>query len=1161
MGVLCSTLSMKPAKSSSKILLKNKTKHSTDRKYPTQNMANLFFLRVALIISFVFIAPVASTQTPSTGKIPLTSAEAGTSIEVFRKFINQLGSPHGYDDTILIDTSKSSGVSSDGLVSEGQSYGLLLGGTLVSTLKDKPGRESDFKYAVEETLAMFLGWKRLCMLTLLQRDDRFSDSYYKEYISGCDNGKLPCFPHWKFDKAVTKPLELGWATDADEDALLGIILLVRGTASKKHAYPWWDEVARWAFDSVQAFMPLHADFSREESGWLMLKAGSFGGWDCNSPSYHAPAAYKVFRDFSISYPHLSRQPNQVQHRTAQWNMLIRTSYATLLGSQCAENGLVPNWYTAAYPPYEKGTIECQYSGTDGDKFGQEAFRTFWRVALDYIWYPNDTSVDTNFGEYGRFSSEEFLERAVSNLREQYIPGDARSPFATNFDFNNTCLVRSIYPWLYESNFYATLSTALTYPVGNTSAQQSELDSLARRMKLDNASKYYELSWLTISTMTINGDFLAIQDTVTSLGGVLILPPNVVDWKTFIPMFLMPLLPLLWCFRRWLLVRRILAVLCIMTLLNYLCFRTYNLISFEATRWVSVSFFVLELICVTGISQTLLVLWYDVGHVESRRMNNMPLCIREFPTVDVLVPCYGEPMEIIRDTLVAALALDYPAGKVSIYLCDDGKRKELHDMVVSLQRKGAHSLHYVARTKTPGVPHHAKAGNINNCLFNEGCKGEYVVIFDCDMICKPEFLQAVMPHFFKEVNGQWEIDQKLCMVQTPQNFYNIAPQDHLNQHMHGFFKHDMEAWRNMGCAPCCGTGVAFKRAALEEIDGIQYGSITEDFLTSLTLTSRGYKTTYVYENLVEGLAPESLTQFVLQRSRWAGGGLEIFFRSNPLTFKGGLEWKHRIMYFLPGYGTILSVPLLMFLVLISVFVAGDVLFDANWSVMGGDWYSVFTALVTFFSFYITVLVVVNRDLPLHYFPMRLKESGYFAFWFAPLVFKTMFGKKLTFKVTSKEGESERLQDLRFICPHLFISMLYLFVVSVLLYSLVSAPADKLAQKICLLFWSLYFMWQLFPAIHVGLVNPLPGYMNRTGMDAEEKAARQRAISNSLESRYSDRAMDIEPALSPRKKLGSLSFILEEQGGADSIATGISLNVLSKGEPTTGSLPAPEDLNAV
>lgn len=59
-----------------------------------------------------------------------------------------------------------------------------------------------------------------------------------------------------------------------------------------------------------------------------------------------------------------------------------------------------------------------------------------------------------------------------------------------------------------------------------------------------------------------------------------------------------------------------------------------------------------------------------------------------------------------------------------------------------------TLRYIARKKIPGVPHHAKAGNINNALMNEGTNGDFILIFDCDMICRPEILQAVLPHFYK-----------------------------------------------------------------------------------------------------------------------------------------------------------------------------------------------------------------------------------------------------------------------------------------------------------------------------------------------------------------------------------------------------------------------------
>merc|ERR1712086_857185 len=56
-----------------------------------------------------------------------------------------------------------------------------------------------------------------------------------------------------------------------------------------------------------------------------------------------------------------------------------------------------------------------------------------------------------------------------------------------------------------------------------------------------------------------------------------------------------------------------------------------------------------------------------------------------------------------------------------------------------------NVHYVARMKTQD--HHAKAGNINNCLYNAGASGRYMVILDNDMRPHPKFLKATLPLFY------------------------------------------------------------------------------------------------------------------------------------------------------------------------------------------------------------------------------------------------------------------------------------------------------------------------------------------------------------------------------------------------------------------------------
>jgi hypothetical protein len=61
--------------------------------------------------------------------------------------------------------------------------------------------------------------------------------------------------------------------------------------------------------------------------------------------------------------------------------------------------------------------------------------------------------------------------------------------------------------------------------------------------------------------------------------------------------------------------------------------------------------------------------------------------------------------------------------------------------------------YVARDKVRGVPHHAKAGNINSAMLKEGPgSGEFILVLDCDMIVHPDFLMRTLGHFYRQPDG-------------------------------------------------------------------------------------------------------------------------------------------------------------------------------------------------------------------------------------------------------------------------------------------------------------------------------------------------------------------------------------------------------------------------
>jgi cellulose synthase (UDP-forming) len=82
-------------------------------------------------------------------------------------------------------------------------------------------------------------------------------------------------------------------------------------------------------------------------------------------------------------------------------------------------------------------------------------------------------------------------------------------------------------------------------------------------------------------------------------------------------------------------------------------------------------------------------------------------------------------------------------------------------------------------------------------------------------------------------------------------------------------------------------------ALESIGGFPTDSVTEDFLITLRLQENGWRTVYLNEPLTEGLAPEGVAEYIVQRARWCLGLIQIVRgRSGPL-FRNRLRLIDRL----------------------------------------------------------------------------------------------------------------------------------------------------------------------------------------------------------------------------------------------------------------------------
>ena len=276
------------------------------------------------------------------------------------------------------------------------------------------------------------------------------------------------------------------------------------------------------------------------------------------------------------------------------------------------------------------------------------------------------------------------------------------------------------------------------------------------------------------------------------------------------------------------------------------------------------------------------LWQVLSYIHSvwPRKRHREFNAAFTPAVGVFITVCGEPNDIVEETVIAAKAMDYP--EFNIYILNDGFVANRDNWKEAELLAKKHGIKCITR-KTPGG---AKAGNINNALSKTS--EPFTVIFDADHVPKPHFLRAMMGYF---------VDERVAFVQSPQYYKNhdenmVTGGSWEQQAL--FFGAIMKGKDTSDTAFMCGTNMVLRRTAVLEAGGMCETSIAEDFLTSLLIHEKKWKSVYVDEVLAEGLAPEDFLSYYKQQFRWARGSLEVIFKYNPL-FRRGLTMSQRLQY--------------------------------------------------------------------------------------------------------------------------------------------------------------------------------------------------------------------------------------------------------------------------
>jgi cellulose synthase/poly-beta-1,6-N-acetylglucosamine synthase-like glycosyltransferase len=279
-----------------------------------------------------------------------------------------------------------------------------------------------------------------------------------------------------------------------------------------------------------------------------------------------------------------------------------------------------------------------------------------------------------------------------------------------------------------------------------------------------------------------------------------------------------------------------------------------------TLTLAAYFFVLIILAVYGWHRYYLVYLY----MRNRDKDPQPLApLSSLPAVTIQLPLYNE-MYVADRLIDAVCGMDYPRELLEIQVLDDSTDETRAIAESAVRRFAAEGvdIRYIHRADRTGY----KAGALEAGL--KVARGEFVAIFDADLIPRPDFLTQLMAHF---------ADPKIAMVQARWGHIN---QDYslltkiqsilLDGHFvleHGG-RHRAGRFFNFN-----GTAGIWRRAAIEDAGGWHHDTLTEDLDLSYRAQLRGWRFVFRPNVIAPAEVPVEMNAFKSQQHRWAKGSIQ------------------------------------------------------------------------------------------------------------------------------------------------------------------------------------------------------------------------------------------------------------------------------------------------
>jgi len=261
---------------------------------------------------------------------------------------------------------------------------------------------------------------------------------------------------------------------------------------------------------------------------------------------------------------------------------------------------------------------------------------------------------------------------------------------------------------------------------------------------------------------------------------------------------------------------------------------------------------------------LLYIWEEP---QQAWLNSAPTIYRE-PRLSftILLPAYHEE-DVYAYTLQKVYDLNYPKKLVQVIALlrehDTGTIKVAQEKLNQLRAPNVQLL--VTSDKHGGKPHQLNLGL-------RMAKGDIVTIFDAEDEPHPDILQVINATFLTEAvdvvqsgvqlmnhNTKW-----FCFLNVLEYFF--------------WFKSALHFFARCGMTPLGGNTVFVKRELMQSLGGWDHTTLTEDADLGIRLCIAKAKVRILYDDefVTKEETPNTIEQFIKQRTRWNQGFIQILF---------------------------------------------------------------------------------------------------------------------------------------------------------------------------------------------------------------------------------------------------------------------------------------------